>query len=700
MNAPSTAASVSLLAGVQGRGSGQLPRCLALPPVFGQLLTREGIGIRPLNDDGTLGDQAELIQFQAVDGEPWVQRFLGDLDRFVSAPFASAMCGQPEWRDALVRAIGCTLTMAEAIAAELQPVFSSGDDSADAEHSASDANGLASARGVLKRLLCQGLLAGYRSAVLVQYEAQVNLPWTGTPGLAPRALHGPARLDADGATLRFSTARTGLADGDRFATFVAEVDEPARHRWVGGPLQYTCTHAEFALAAVDVPPGCEAADGPSIVPLQGADGGPAALQPSYPHGLRLPVPLRSFPAQPSILAQQALPTHARPASLDELPLWTYALTFSHAFAAQDTVKLWVDIDQPTPAAQRAAASPASDTLFDTLAQYIAVADRLWALMAPPADPQGLASAVASGVNAARTFVALACAVAQQWSARRPPVVSVVALPDRNAADKCSLAFEARATFSKDGKTLESIALTRGQTAPGPSDAWPAMDLVLDGGSVVLEPQTATRDTVVYRPPTGTAVPALGRLTLRLAWKDIQVCAHQCALARIQAVRNAQLLYDPQHAGDPAWPTHPRLLLTTAEVRSVSAVTPQIPCGDPLEISGVDVKTALASAVQTLCPAASASTYLTASWQVHYEYALTADGLAEAGGLRGKLPVLLCPARALDGVADALAAAVQAWVDEHHPPSSGVGWLFEVTLFSGLEPETQALFRAALRYRPG
>ncbi|UYB54214.1 hypothetical protein OCJ37_09920 [Xanthomonas sp. AM6] len=50
-----------------------------------------------------------------------------------------------------------------------------------------------------------------------------------------------------------------------------------------------------------------------------------------------------------------------------------------------------------------------------------------------------------------------------------------------------------------------------------------------------------------------------------------------------------------------------------------------------------------------------------------------------------------------GAADALAGAVQAWTQAHHPASDGGGWLFNIVLYSGLEQSARPLFTGDLFY---
>ncbi|HWX64796.1 MAG TPA: hypothetical protein VNZ27_00075 [Rhodanobacter sp.] len=690
-------ASVSLIPGVQFPSETPMPRFLALPPLYDHLVTRK-LDIKGLNDDGTLNDVAVPTNFMAIDAEPWAQRFLSDLDRFLGGAMATILYTQTGLRDTLSGAIGDKYTIAGAIAEQLQGVFNY-----SAYTPAPDPNyqkGVVVARDALRQQLYVNLLKAYDTSVIAQYDTQSTTPWTGGVGVPTVSLFGQPRLADTGTAVTFAAAKTGFDPARAFVSFFATVADPERHSSVRGTLEYAYSHTEFDISQAGVPTGYEASNWLSFIPLQDKVAKPTALQNTNPGALLAPVPLRTYPSLPAIREQAASPTYALPDSLAKLPLWTYKLTCTHEFAAQDSVNITADFNLAKPLQMRAALLTAD--LFSALAQYVAVADQLWTLMGPLTVPGSNIGATSPSVNAAKTFGDLVATIASSWHIRLPQQANSTAPEDSYIVGK-SFAFDARVTYSENGLLIKSFSLTRQQDQPGPASSWPQVEVILpDGVGVPLQAQVPLTPsaTMVYQPVPGTEVPAQNQQTFRLAWNDISVSAYQNARARMLAVRNEDLLYDPAHPDNPVLQTSPSFLLKTAEVSATSIVTPLIERDLPQEITGVDLNTALADAVQTLFPAASVLADTTASWGVFYAYELVRDLGSQNNSLLSKLPVALYPNQPLAGAAGALAGAVQTWTDDNHPASAGGGWLFSVILYSGLESSARPLFSAELFYRIG
>jgi hypothetical protein len=690
-------ASVSLIPGVQFPSETPMPRFLALPPLYDHLVTRK-LDIQGLNDDGTLDDVAVPTHFMAIDAEPWALRFLGDLDRFLGGAMATTLYLQTGLRDTLTGAIGDKYTIAGAIADQLQGVFDY-----SVYTPAPDPNyqkGLAVARDALRQQLYVNLLKAYDTSVIAQYDTESTTPWTGGVGVPTVSLYGQARLADTGTAVTFAAAKTGFDPTRAFVSFFATVADPERHSSVRGSLEYAYSHTEFDISQAGVPTGYEASNWLSFIPLQDKVAKPAALQNTNPGSLLAPVPLRTYPSLPAIHEQLASPTYELPDSLAKLPLWTYKLTCTHEFAAQDSVNISADFNLAMPLQARAVQQTAD--LFSALAQYVAVADKLWTLMSPLAVPGSDINATSPSVNAAKTFGDLVATIASNWHIRLPQQANSTA-PEDSYIVGASFAFDARVTYSENGLLIKSFSLTRQQDQPGPASSWPQVEVILpDGVGVPLQAQVPLTPsaTMVYQPMPGTEIPAQNQQTFRIAWNDISVSAYQNARARMLAVRNEDLLYDPAHPDNPVLQTSPGFLLKTAEVSATSIVTPLIERSLPQEITGVDLNTALADAVQTLFPAAGVLADTTASWGVFYAYELVRDLDSQNNSLLSKLPVALYPNQPLAGAAQALAGAVQTWTDNNHPASAGGGWLFSVILYSGLESSARPLFSAELFYRIG
>ncbi|HIE5095260.1 hypothetical protein WG628_09710 [Stenotrophomonas maltophilia] len=668
-----------------------MPRFFALAPLYDHLVTRQ-VGIRQLKDDGTLETGGVATSFMAIDAEPWVLRFLGDMDRFLGGPMATRLYSIDALRSDLAGAIGSKSQLAEGISRQLQLVF---------DYSAYPTSpdpgfekGLAAARDALKQQLQVSLLNAYDTSVVAQYDTRSITPWP--PGATPPvSLYGQARLVGAATPVIFAASKTGFEADMAYVSFFASVADPERHSWIRGTLDYACSHAEFAITSTGVPAGYQASNWLSFMPLQDRAARPKALENTHPGNLLAPVPLRRYPLLPSIREQAAEATYPHPNGLDQLGRWTYRLTCAHPFAAQDGVRIFTEFNLATGAQLRD--TPPSVDLFSALAQYAAVADKLWALLDAPAQQPTSATYIC----AARTFAELAASIACRWDLRLTQDEGRLR-QEANYTVGARYAFNARVTYSEDGQSIDSFSLTREQGQPGPSQAWPTVEVMMTDGTYVplkIRPPATPGSTTVYVPDSAITIPVQDQQTFRIAWNDIGVGAFQNARARMLAVRNENLLYDPEAAETPSLPTSSAFLFKTAEVTATSIVTPLIERSQPQAISGPDVATALGNAIQTLFPSSDTLQNTTASWGVFYAYELS--GSATPGdSLISKLPVALYPNQPLTGAAQAMADAVQTWTHHHHPATRGGGWLFDVILYSGLEASTRPLFSAELSYTLG
>lgn len=402
---------------------------------------------------------------------------------------------------------------------------------------------------------------------------------------------------------------------------------------------------------------------------------------------RTPAPLRTHPAHPDVVEQTASPTFDLPTDLQQLPLWTYKLVLAHEFAAQDTVMVTAEFNlvrRPTLACF---------DLFDVLAQYIAVADRLWRMPGLPSGGDG------SAANAAATFADLAARVAAHWRIRLPHKSREV--PESEDVAGTSHAVGVRMAYSQDGGTIESVSFVREGPQPDLMQRWPEVDLLLPDGSsaaLVAQPSDPSSVTAVYVPAQGAVVPASARQTLRLAWSGLNVAAFQNARSRVSVVRNEDLAYDPLHPEMARQATDPAFVYRTADVLA-GTIAPLIERNQPQEMSGANLRAALEDAIQTLFPPEGLVADMRAAWQLDYSHELgSCDTSPDASPpVRVRLPVALYPDAPWAGIAEVLAGAGKAWIDTHQPASDGASWMLNVALKSGLGSAGLSLFNADLSY---
>jgi hypothetical protein len=400
-----------------------------------------------------------------------------------------------------------------------------------------------------------------------------------------------------------------------------------------------------------------------------------------PEPPRKPVPLRIHPAAPTIVEQTTSPTFDVPDELQQLSQWTYKLAFTHECARQDRVEVTTEFNLSSRLSRQSPSSIGVD-LFNSLAQYMAVADKLWMLL--DKSPH---------VNAVNTFADLVAAIAGHWTTRLPNNESDQ-VPDGGLLALSSHTFGLRVMYSENGQLIESVSLAQDPSQPGSGDRWPEVEVLLPDGlsvSFTAQPSDASSHTVGYLPESGIKPPAFARQTLQLSWNALGVSAFQNARGHLSVVRNEDLLAK--------LPTNPVFVLKTAGAPA-SSVVPLIERSRPQEIAGANLQAALEGAIRTLFPPESLLANTRATWRMDYSYEL-ARGDAPSGDyspIRARVPVTLYPDGPLTGAAQVLAMAGEGWIDTFQPAFDGGCWMLSVTLHSALESDVSPLFTAELVYR--
>jgi hypothetical protein len=404
------------------------------------------------------------------------------------------------------------------------------------------------------------------------------------------------------------------------------------------------------------------------------------------------VPLRTHPSPPVIGEQTASPTFDSPNDLERLSLWSYRLAFSHELASQDTLGITTEFNRLSqPLQQRA--SPTGVDLFSVIAQYMAVAEKLWMLLDDKSHE------VTSFVNAAKTFVDLSVSIADRWSIRSPQNMSERVQGSNSVAEAIDN-LGVRVTYSANGEFIESVSLIRDQSQLGPHNRWPEVEALLpDGVNVSFLVQQSDPLNVVFVPKNGMAVPAYARQSLQLTWSGLNVSAFQNARSHLFVARNEDLLYDPSHPENAKQPTNPVFLLKTSQVTANSSVAPLIERNHPQDIGGATLQEALESAIGTLFPSNGLVENTRTTWRLDYSYELARSdaSLRDNSPHRARVPVVFYPDASMAGIAQALADAGQNWIDTYLPEPDGGGWMLSVIMYSGLESDAHPLFSADLFY---
>lgn len=630
--------------GVNSPNQAPMPKFFALAPLYRQRATRH-VDIKFLRDDGTLSDAAVSTVFTSIDVESWVRRFLGDVDRFLTDSASVGVDGLPEISETRDQVVESKHNLASRIANQLHGVF----DYSVYESDPGYQDSLQAARDALTERLRASLATAYDISVIVQCHTPASA--ASTESDAPWAFEHFFKTDAD---------------SDSHKSTSSSAARPP-----------SCTDPDTAGHAS---PSCHAA----------SDAHSVMAQLCAP---RIPAPLRVYPSPPVIREQAALPTFDSPDGLQQLSLWSYRLICAHEFAAQDTLEIATEFNLPSLLPMQHT-PPVGVDLFSAIAQYMAIADTLWALL------EGRVNGANAYANAMKTFAALVETIAEHWHIRSPQYGSE-GLEGDCMAEK-SHSFGVRVTYSESGEAIKSVSLIRRHSPCWPRDTWLGVEVLLaDGGSVPLTASQfePSNPIVVYTPGNDAEIPASAAQSLQITWNGLNVSAFQNARSRISVVRNENLLYDPLRPEEATPSTSPVFLLKTKDAVANRNVAPLIERHQLQDISGDDLHGALENAIQSLFPLGSLVENTRATWRLDYSYELARSDTSPVDHSfhRARIPVAVCPHVPMIGIAQMLADAGKSWIETYLPESAGGGWILDVVLHSGLEPDANPLFRAELFY---
>jgi LysM repeat protein len=658
------------------------PRCFALRPLYNDLVTRLGVGVRALLPDGTLAPEAVPTDFQGVDAEVLARRVLSDVDLFLSAAYAAGVYADPDARGALGTVLAAKQSLAPAVARGLATVLDVQDPSAAA--------GLEDAVETLRQELAVNLSRAYDTAAVVQYNASVDSPWTRGTALPAARLYGTAQPAgaAQGLPYTLTAAKTSLDESASTVTFLMRVPDPAHHGAVAVDLDYGILDLEFGIRPVQGVAGYEQSAWLAFFPPLVGAAKPPALRTSLGQA-RVPIPLRAYPATPSLLGQSAQPSKpGPPPDLTATRLWTYALTYAHEHAEQDEVQVTARFN--VPAESRATAAPVED-VATAMARYSAVADGLWALLSYYATADAAVPA-AVAANAAHTFAGFVAIIAGLWDAHWRPDggggqdAARAAAPSgaqgRGPAPQ-SYDFRVRVGYATDPDgvvLLDTVTLGSADGQPVPVGTWPLVACRAPGGATVwLEPDSPGEFSRVYRVPAADRIPAGDPPTVTLQWPDLPADRFQNARAELSVRRNQRLL------GPEGPATHEDFVYRTPLTQAPAAVAPLLSWADPIDITslGDTLDAALVTAFAQLSPP---GTDLPATLSLQYGYPLV-PATDPRDELTAYVPVALAPAVTLEAASAARIAAQAAdWLRRNDPPSGpGRSWALSLSVHSQLDP---------------
>ena len=663
--------SVSVEPGVTV-GTEKIPQYFALRPLENALVARNGVKIKPLLPDGTLGPE-QLADFQGVDMETWAQRFLADADLFLSAPYASAAYQTPQ-RQTLESVLESKDLLAGGIAAGLDYILDLGQPDPSRQDPAPP--DWSSAKESLRQLLLVSLTAGYNVDAVVQYNATVSSPWTSLYA----NFSGPGKLADDPELNQLRTtltsAKTPLAttapNKPAYVNFMLGVAEEGRGRTVELQIHYPINEVEFNIE--EIVDGYDASDWVTLV-LHDDLPPQVSIDLGTPD---VPLPVRSYPPLPTLLGQTADPTHPAPAGYAEAMLWDYAFAYQHQSMAVDQIRLEVEFNQ-TPLLSAARKLDEVD-LFSALAQYDSVAPQLWDILKRLPD-YAKAADKTTIENAMATFASLVDTVATAWSSYWS---SDDFIAQRNASElgpqpeRYAFLQALEASFDPVlQKWFYSKLYLKRETAEGTLE-WPVMGVFVGDHFESMGNGVDTPDGRSYEFPAG--VEAFNLLTLEMRFAGLAIASYQNASSQLQVVRNANL--------STLAPTRPAFVYQTQWFAFPNLVAPLLTWRDafPIGVWTTDPATnPLTPVFAQLFGAATSNRTISCSVRYGYELATSPGGERIVPYLPVKFrPKFIYDPATATGTVQQVITAVQSWYTQMQPVTTGGEWLIGLNLYSSVD----------------
>ncbi|CAM2070558.1 hypothetical protein SCOR_34605 [Sulfidibacter corallicola] len=291
-------------------GKGPQPYIFALRPLYPNLQSASDVAVAPFDPDtGGLGTP-QARDYQGVDMEDWAHAWLAGLDLLCTGAYVTA--AYPVNPSALGRLLTAKQGLAEAVADGLSVILADQDASGAAVGSVP----WKAAREVLRQRLLGDLVRAYDGTAMVQYQVGVDAP----NDVANARLSGPGSLADDrddGDIARLGNAKCSLATAEAGTlTFPLTLSRPDQDPAATLNPTYAVNEIEYHIEQVT--DGYTNADWLHFVRNFAADP-PAGYRVDLGTPI-IPVPLRSYPAQPALAFQEAL-THPAPKTLADALLW-------------------------------------------------------------------------------------------------------------------------------------------------------------------------------------------------------------------------------------------------------------------------------------------------------------------------------------------------------------------------------------------
>jgi LysM repeat protein len=558
----------------------------------------------------------------------------------------------------------------------------------------------------------------YKADTVVWFKTKVKSQYIQTDTFIPPNIYGqplvPGVAQAE-QLYSMSTSKIPLNNGDSDTAFIFSTQNKQDQKSIRLPLAYQVTHIEYDIKPVHILKESQNADYNASTWLSFVLPPVETIVAAENEKLNIPVPLKVYPAPPSIIAQegnQSLKPDAK-ITLPDLLNWDYEYVYEQMGSAQDAIntKIEFNIDEKDSLLK---ALPDKFKLFANLAQFIEtypVFERFFDDKLVAITPLSSVEEMDEVRLAVRTFGWLATQIANSWKAWRQPdqqeYTSAASFESYEITE-----FNAKDLRpSKKGAEGNDMLVVRiegaSQTVPG---------IFITGFETVaakdVDPMLG--DGYVFKNGDGKYLlyADKGNYPKRtLKFAGLNILNKQNAWASISKIRNKDLVLGNK--------TNAPFIYRTPDVRFVNMMVPYLdtinyPDYAPINVAEIDggaVQKPLVQSLQRLFTTvfpnpAHQHEERTIKMEVYYNYTLGTDPKS----MVINLPVALLPPSIVDTATAfdltkpdsfiyTLVNAMKNWFNTAHPVTTNANYLFDLSVYSNLKKGNLPMLRIRNLFLP-
>jgi LysM repeat protein len=356
-----------------------------------------------------------------------------------------------------------------------------------------------------------------------------------------------------------TTGKLSLENSVSELNFMLNVKSEAEYRHLLLAPNYVINQMEYQIANVPGATGYQASDWLTfIIPIGSRRNSQDVFDTSLGQP-EVPLPLRSYPTVPTIVSQSEQPTtpdgslpQTYPQNVEKAKEWTFAFTYQHQEAEQDTnyINAFFNVSPgvgqtSNPSPNNAAVVVADDAnpdLFDYMAQFISV----W-----PDLSKDLATLLSAGgdstrqTNAIKTFADLVTNIANHWGYVHDTVSGGQVQAEHEFDYNLRFTIAEGEVDGHEMPLYHTLILQTDQTPVSPNGRFPNVYWIDDS---VTPPQAHQ----LSADPQGQeciytyeeSVPAFRAIRHRIEFEGLDIMSYQNALGGAYVKRNANLVEIP------------------------------------------------------------------------------------------------------------------------------------------------------------